>query len=127
MALALQLPVWFAAAIGVLFLLAYASATHDIACDGLYMGALDSKQIRGLEEANEEFRILQTQCAEFDRFLYHDAWKAFTPLFALGNAIGIQDDGAIVETTMFVVSFLLALAIVALAARGGKLLLRQRT
>jgi PAT family beta-lactamase induction signal transducer AmpG len=44
MALALQLPVWFAAAIGVLFLLAYASATHDIACDGLYMGALDSKQ-----------------------------------------------------------------------------------
>ena len=60
-------------------------------------------------------------------FLYHDAWKAFTPLFALGNAIGIQDDGAIVETTMFVVSFLLALAIVALAARGGKLLLRQRT
>lgn len=44
MALALQLPVWFAAAIGVLFLLAYASATHDVACDGLYMGALDSKQ-----------------------------------------------------------------------------------
>lgn len=44
MALALQLPVWFAATIGVLFLLAYASATHDVACDGLYMGALDSKQ-----------------------------------------------------------------------------------
>ena len=90
-------------------------------------GALDSKQIRGLEEANEEFRILQTQCAEFDRFLNHDAWKAFTPLFALGNTMGIQDDGAIVETTMFVVSFLLALSIVALAVRGGKLLLRQRT
>ena len=33
-----------AAAIGVLFLLAYASATHDVACDGLYMGALDAKQ-----------------------------------------------------------------------------------
>jgi len=44
MAVALQLPVWFAAAVAVLFLLAYASATHDIACDGLYMGALDSKQ-----------------------------------------------------------------------------------
>jgi len=44
MALALQLPIWFAAAIAVLFLLAYASATHDIACDGLYMGALDSRQ-----------------------------------------------------------------------------------
>lgn len=40
MALALQLPVYFAACIGVLFLLAYASATHDIACDGLYMASL---------------------------------------------------------------------------------------
>jgi len=44
MALALQLPMYFAASIAVLFLLAYASATHDIACDGLYMAALDSKQ-----------------------------------------------------------------------------------
>ena len=44
LALALQLPMYFAAAIAVLFVLAYASATHDIACDGLYMGALDAKQ-----------------------------------------------------------------------------------
>jgi len=44
MALALQLPMYFAASIAVLFLLAYASATHDIACDGLYMAALDSRQ-----------------------------------------------------------------------------------
>lgn len=44
MALALQLPMYFAASIAVLFLLAYASATHDIACDGLYMTALDAKQ-----------------------------------------------------------------------------------
>jgi len=44
MAVALQLPMWFAASIAVLFLLAYASATHDIACDGLYMAALDDKQ-----------------------------------------------------------------------------------
>lgn len=43
MAVALQLPMYFAAAIAVLFLLAYASATHDIACDGLYMAALDAK------------------------------------------------------------------------------------
>ncbi|GAA5184921.1 MFS transporter [Niveibacterium umoris] len=42
MALALQLPMYFAASIAVLFLLAYASATHDIACDGLYMASLDS-------------------------------------------------------------------------------------
>lgn len=41
MALALQLPAYFAASIAVLFLLAYASATHDIACDGLYMASLD--------------------------------------------------------------------------------------
>ena len=44
MAVALQLPAWFGAALVVLFLIAYASATHDIACDGLYMGALDAKQ-----------------------------------------------------------------------------------
>ncbi|MFO1336777.1 MAG: MFS transporter [Burkholderiaceae bacterium] len=43
MALALQLPAYFAAAIAVLFLLAYASATHDIACDGLYMASLSPK------------------------------------------------------------------------------------
>ncbi|MDC6168303.1 MFS transporter [Paucibacter sp. XJ19-41] len=44
MALALQLPMWFAASIAVLFVLAYASATHDIACDGLYMASLDARQ-----------------------------------------------------------------------------------
>lgn len=44
MAVALQLPFWLAACLGVLFLLAYASATHDIACDGLYMASLDDKQ-----------------------------------------------------------------------------------
>jgi len=44
MALALQLPAYFAAAIAVLFVLAYASATHDIACDGLYMTSLSDKQ-----------------------------------------------------------------------------------
>ena len=44
MAVALQLPMWFAASIAVLFLLAYASATHDIACDGLYMASLSDTQ-----------------------------------------------------------------------------------
>lgn len=42
--LALQLPFWLAASIAVLLLMAYAAATHDIACDGLYMAALDNKQ-----------------------------------------------------------------------------------
>ena len=44
MALALQLPMYFAASIAVFFVLAYASATHDIACDGLYMANLSDKQ-----------------------------------------------------------------------------------
>ncbi len=44
MAVALQLPMYFAASIAVLFVLAYASATHDIACDGLYMASLSDKQ-----------------------------------------------------------------------------------
>lgn len=44
LAFALQLPMYFAASMAVLFILAYASATHDIACDGLYMAALDARQ-----------------------------------------------------------------------------------
>lgn len=44
MALALQMPMYFAASIAVFFVLAYASATHDIACDGLYMASLSEKQ-----------------------------------------------------------------------------------
>ena len=44
LALALQMPAYFALSIAVFFVLAYASATHDIACDGLYMASLSSKQ-----------------------------------------------------------------------------------
>lgn len=42
-ALALQFPFWFALLIGAMFVFAFTSATHDIACDGLYMAALDSR------------------------------------------------------------------------------------
>jgi len=42
-ALAMQLPFWFAALLGAMFVFAYSSATHDIACDGLYMASLDEK------------------------------------------------------------------------------------
>ncbi|HEX7684580.1 MAG TPA: hypothetical protein VF446_13790 [Trinickia sp.] len=66
------------------------------------------------------FRPLQ------ELFLYHDAWKAFTPLFTIGNAFGIQDDGAIVETTMFVVSFFIALILAALLARSVAVMKRQK-
>jgi PAT family beta-lactamase induction signal transducer AmpG len=43
-ALALQLPSWFALCIAVLALAAIASATHDIGCDGLYIASLTEKQ-----------------------------------------------------------------------------------
>ena len=43
-ALALQTPAFFALTIAVLFLLAYNAATHDIACDGLYMASLAPAQ-----------------------------------------------------------------------------------
>jgi PAT family beta-lactamase induction signal transducer AmpG len=43
-ALALQLPSWFAIGVAVLTLLAFASATHDIAADGLYIASLTAKQ-----------------------------------------------------------------------------------
>ena len=42
-ALALQLPSFFAAAIVVLAVAAIASASHDIACDGLYIASLNAK------------------------------------------------------------------------------------
>jgi len=43
-ALALQLPGYFAIAIAVLALVSLASATHDIAADGLYIASLSNKQ-----------------------------------------------------------------------------------
>jgi MFS transporter, PAT family, beta-lactamase induction signal transducer AmpG len=43
-ALALHMPFWFAACIAMLALVAICSATHDIACDGLYIASLDEKQ-----------------------------------------------------------------------------------
>jgi PAT family beta-lactamase induction signal transducer AmpG len=43
-ALALHLPFWFAACIAMLGLVAVSSATHDIACDGLYIASLSARQ-----------------------------------------------------------------------------------
>ena len=43
-ALALQMPAWFACAIALLALVALASATHDIAADGLYIASLSARQ-----------------------------------------------------------------------------------
>lgn len=42
-ALALQMSFWFSAVIFMLALIAICSATHDIACDGLYIVSLDEK------------------------------------------------------------------------------------
>jgi PAT family beta-lactamase induction signal transducer AmpG len=42
-ALALHLPFWVAACVGMLALVAICSATHDVACDGLYISSLSEK------------------------------------------------------------------------------------
>jgi PAT family beta-lactamase induction signal transducer AmpG len=44
LALALQLPAWFALAIVLLGVVSLASSTHDIAADGLYIASLSAKQ-----------------------------------------------------------------------------------
>jgi PAT family beta-lactamase induction signal transducer AmpG len=44
LALALQLPAWFASSIALLALVALASSTHDIAADGLYIASLDARR-----------------------------------------------------------------------------------
>ena len=44
LALALQLPGWFALSIALLALVALASSTHDIAADGLYIASLNPRQ-----------------------------------------------------------------------------------
>jgi PAT family beta-lactamase induction signal transducer AmpG len=43
-ALALHAPVWFGAALSMLALVGLASATHDIACDGLYITSLNDTE-----------------------------------------------------------------------------------
>lgn len=43
-ALALHLPSWFSICIAMLAVVAFCSATHDIACDGLYIASLDEKR-----------------------------------------------------------------------------------
>jgi PAT family beta-lactamase induction signal transducer AmpG len=43
-ALALQLPAWFGVAIALLAVVSVASATHDIAADGLYIASLTARQ-----------------------------------------------------------------------------------
>ncbi|MEW6706298.1 MAG: MFS transporter [Pseudomonadota bacterium] len=43
-ALSLQLPLWFAFSVTALTLLAFGSATHDIAADGLYIATLSTRQ-----------------------------------------------------------------------------------
>lgn len=40
---AMQMPFWFSACIAMLAVVAVCSATHDIACDGLYIASLDKK------------------------------------------------------------------------------------
>lgn len=49
-----------------------------------------------------------------DWFLYGRGWAAFQPLFNLCNKIGIYGNATILITTMFVISFAIALTAVSL-------------
>lgn len=44
MAVALQMPMFFALCIGLMAMIAFSGATHDIAADGIYMSALDKQE-----------------------------------------------------------------------------------
>lgn len=44
-----------------------------------------------------------------DWFLYGSGWATFHPLFVLGHAAGIQSNPAMLITTMFAISFVIAL------------------
>ncbi len=97
MALAIQLPMFFAACIAVLFLLAYASATHDIACDGLYMASLSAK----LQAAYAGWQGAFFNASKFltlggllvlaghleKQFGVHNAWSTIFALLALTLAV----------------------------------------
>ena len=47
--------------------------------------------------------------AIIDWFLYGSGWATFHPLFVLGHAVGVQSNPAMLITTMFVISFVIAL------------------
>jgi|GEM_PF-2720818 len=49
-----------------------------------------------------------------DWFLYGQGWAAFQPLFDLCNKVGLYGNATILITAMFVISFLIALAVVSL-------------
>jgi PAT family beta-lactamase induction signal transducer AmpG len=57
---ALHLPNWFAASLGVMWLLAFASATHDISADGFYMLGLGQQQQAGFVGVRSTFYRLAT-------------------------------------------------------------------
>jgi PAT family beta-lactamase induction signal transducer AmpG len=62
LALALRLPAFFPISLAILFLMAVASATHDIALDGLYLLALTKQQQAG-------FVGVQSACFRIGRLL----------------------------------------------------------
>jgi len=60
---ALHLPGWFSASLGVMWLMAFASATHDIAADGFYMLGLPQKQQSAFVGVRSTFYRLATLAA----------------------------------------------------------------
>lgn len=98
-ALALQLPHGFAWAIGVLFLLAYSSATHDIACDGLYMASLTSR---------EQARYVGWQGAFFNASKFLTLGGLLKVAEPLENGVGVQAAWSLIFVALAALLALLA-------------------
>jgi PAT family beta-lactamase induction signal transducer AmpG len=60
----LHLPGWFMASLGVMWVMAFASATHDISADGFYMLGLGEKQQAGFVGVRSTFYRLATLAAQ---------------------------------------------------------------
>jgi PAT family beta-lactamase induction signal transducer AmpG len=60
----LHLPGWFVASLGVMWVMAFASATHDISADGFYMLGLDDKRQAAFVGVRSTFYRLATLAAQ---------------------------------------------------------------
>jgi MFS transporter, PAT family, beta-lactamase induction signal transducer AmpG len=99
-ALALQLDAWFALLIGAMFVFAFTSATHDIACDGLYIASLDPRA---------QARYVGWQGAFFNA-------SKFLTLGALMKLAGWLEGGVGVVHAWTLIFLLLAVLLAALAS-----------
>jgi PAT family beta-lactamase induction signal transducer AmpG len=66
LAVGIHLPAFFGVAVAILFIIAIGSATHDIACDGLYLLSLSREQQAGFAGVTTScFRVGRLLCMSF--------------------------------------------------------------